>query len=186
MKISTDENKLMAITESANLIVDTIPRLMALLRADLRQAAPDKLTVPQFRSLAYIYRNPDASVCAVAEYIDLSVSNVSKMLYALIERGYILYTTAPDDRRRVELTLTAQGIDTLNSIRQVAVGHAALLLSNLSAEELSDISTAMRCLQKIVPGKEILPANKSHESCKNKSSLQINAEVIPGEENPDD
>ncbi|MEI6518669.1 MAG: MarR family transcriptional regulator [bacterium] len=176
MKISTDENKSAAIKESANLIVDTIPRVMALMRADLRKAAPDKLTVPQFRSLAYLFHNPEASVCSVAEYLDLSVSNVSKMLYALMERGYISYTTAPEDRRRVELQLTEQGVDILNTIRQVAIDHASLLLSESSIIELSEISAAMRSLQKI------LPVITPHGTCQKQPCLSS----IPGEENPND
>lgn len=155
MTISTHDNIKAAVTESASLIVETIPRVTQLLRAELLQAGPEGLglSMPHFRALIFLERTPGASVGAVAEYLGLSVSNVSKLLYALAERGFVAHTASREDRRRVILLLTEQGAAMVLAARRLAVERLVAQMEEraVSAEELADIAAAMRCLQRILP-----------------------------------
>lgn len=153
MTISTHDNIRAAIAESATLIVETIPRVMQALRADLHHAVPGELTVPHFRAMTFLEQTPGASVCAVAEHLGLSVSNVSKLLYVLAERGFVAHTASCEDRRRVALSLTAQGAAMIQAARRIATERLVTQLAEhvISPEELAGISAAMRCLQRMLP-----------------------------------
>ncbi len=148
MTISTNENIRAVIEESATLIVETIPRVMATLRADLRHATPEEISVPHFRALAFLEQTPGASVCAVARHLGFSVSNVSKLLYALAERGFVAHTASRDDRRRSALSLTAHGAAMLHAARRIATERLVTQLAEKvdSVDDLAGISAAMRCL----------------------------------------
>ncbi len=133
------------------LIVETIPRLMTALRAELRHGSLGELSMPQFRALGYLKQSPGASVCAVAEHLGLSVSNVSKLLFALAERGMVEHASVAKDRRRVSLLLTAQGSAVLEAALYVASQRLVELLRDATPEELTIITAAMRSLQRLLP-----------------------------------
>ncbi len=135
------------------MIVETIPRISQMMRADLRRAAPEGLTLPHFRALLFLELRPGASVCAVAEHLGLSVSNVSKLLYALAERGLVTHAASHKDRRRVALSLTESGAAMAQTARRIATERLIRLLSEqqVSPGELAGISAAMRSLQRVLP-----------------------------------
>jgi DNA-binding MarR family transcriptional regulator len=67
------------------------------------------LSVPQFRTLAFIDRNVDASLSDVAEHIGLTLPSMSKIVEGLVTRKLVTRQTHPVDRRRMTLALTARG-----------------------------------------------------------------------------
>src|SRR5437667_9760884 len=67
------------------------------------------LSMPQFRALVRIEREPSATITAIAEHLALSVSSTSRLIAGLVRRGFLARKATPRDRRQAPMTLTDQG-----------------------------------------------------------------------------
>ena len=130
-------------------ILDTVPLLMHAVRAEMRSRRSPEMSVPQFRALAFINRNPGASLSDLADHIGLSLPSASKLVDALVKRGLVRRQESARDRRCVELLLTPAGDTILKAARRDTQRHFSSLLAPLSPEELSEILQALQTLRPI-------------------------------------
>src|SRR5579859_1529746 len=86
--------------ECAVQLVDTVPLVTRTIRAEMRRHRGSNLSVPQFRTLAYIGRHPGTSLSEVADHIELTRATMSTMIDRLNARGLGMRQYATDDRRR--------------------------------------------------------------------------------------
>src|SRR5512136_2172583 len=96
-------------------ILEVVPAVMRAIRAEMRRHRMADLSVPQFRTLAFVDRNVDASLSDVAEHIGLTLPSMSKIVDGLVSRKLVTRQTHPTDRRRMTLTLTTRGQTALES-----------------------------------------------------------------------
>src|SRR5512136_590260 len=87
-------------------ILDVVPVVMRTIRAELRRHRTADLSVPQFRTLAFIDRQADASLSDVAEHIGLTLPSMSKIVESLVVRKFVTRQRHPPDGRRITLALT--------------------------------------------------------------------------------
>ncbi|HTP06893.1 MAG TPA: MarR family winged helix-turn-helix transcriptional regulator [Anaerolineae bacterium] len=130
-------------------ILDVVPVVMRTIRAELRRHRAADLSVPQFRTLAYIDRNADASLSDVAEHIGLTLPSMSKIVDGLVTRKLVTRQTAHDDRRRMTLALTARGLNALETSRAATRACLAEDLSVLTERERETIKQAMQILRPV-------------------------------------
>ena len=97
----------------ARQILEVLPRAMDLLRFEMRQEAVEGLSVPQFRVLAFLDRNPGTSLSSVAEFVGVANATASSMVDRLVRRGLVLREGNPRERRRIMLELTREGASLL-------------------------------------------------------------------------
>ncbi len=98
-------------------VLEVVPQVMRAIRTELRRHRAADLSVPQFRTLAFIDRQADASLSDVAEHIGLTLPSMSKIVDGLVTRKLVTRQTHPTDRRRMTLALTARGQTALESSR---------------------------------------------------------------------
>ncbi|HUV05389.1 MAG TPA: MarR family transcriptional regulator [Armatimonadota bacterium] len=131
----------------ATVVMDTIPRVMCCIAAEMHKPEATELSVPQFRALMFIKHHEGVSLSSVAEHLGTTLSSTSKLVDGLVERTYVTRETADDDRRRVILAVTESGEAVLEAVRQAALSHLVERLTRLSASECSTIVRAMKLLQ---------------------------------------
>ena len=132
----------------AALLVETVPLVMATLRAELRRCQPADLSVPQLRALACISRHAGLSMSAVTEHLGLSLSATSKLVQAMVERGYVTHTVCPADRRRAQLALTAAGQSRMEAARREIQARLTETLARLGPGERTTIAGALQHLRR--------------------------------------
>src|SRR5512147_514616 len=137
-------------------ILDVVPIVMRTIRAELRRHRTADLSIPQFRTLAFIDRNVDASLSDVAEHIGLTLPSMSKIVEGLVMRKLGTRQTAPDDRRRMTLALTARGQTALRTSRAATRTCLAEELAALSDRQRETIVQALSSLRPIFmpPGED--------------------------------
>ena len=148
--------------ETARAVLEVAPLVMRTVRDEMRNAGALNLSVPQFRTLGFVARNPQTSLSAVAEHIGLALPSISKLVDGLVDRKLVLRQSHSDDRRRITLELTARG-DTL--LQSAHASTQTALAKRLSALSESDRATIVRAMQILQP---LFTRGKS-EVCKNKS-----------------
>ena len=130
----------------AHELMDTAPKIIQSIRYEMRRGQGANLSIPQFRSLRFIQRNPDASLSDLANHLGLTLPSVSKLVDGLVKKGLISRQESTTDRRRLMLVLTQSGESIINSARANAQNKLAKILSNLSNEELNTIHKALELL----------------------------------------
>jgi len=98
-----------SIQSCARAILDATPAIVQAIRVEMRAERLHELSVPQFRTLAYIARQPGCSLSDAAEFIGMTLPSMSVLINGLVEDSLVLRQTSLLDRRRVTLTLTEAG-----------------------------------------------------------------------------
>ena len=130
-------------------VLEVVPLVMRTIRAEMRRHRMADLSVPQFRTLAFVDRNGDASLSDVAEHIGLTLPSASKIVDGLVTRKLVTRQTAPEDRRRMTLALTARGRSALQATREATRACLAEDLTALTERERETIRQAMAILRPV-------------------------------------
>lgn len=128
-------------------ILDVVPGVMNALRASMRRHIGEGLSVPQYRCLGYIGRNPAVSVSEVADFLGVTLPTASAMVDRLVKAGYVLTATSTADRRRCELRTTAAGRALVERIRADGRADLAESLAEASPEELAQVRQGLAVLK---------------------------------------
>lgn len=93
----------------ARALLETAPAVVQAIRVEMRAERLHELSVPQFRTLAFIGRQPGCSLSDTAEFIGMTLPSMSVLINGLVNEGLVLRQTSLLDRRRVTLNLTEAG-----------------------------------------------------------------------------
>lgn len=131
-------------------VMETVPLVMRFIRADMRaRGSYEELSVPQFRTLAFLDRNPGASLSELAEHLGVTRATASANTERLVQRQFIDRCDHPEERRRVVLKLTAAGKEHLQANREQTRKYIANLLGSLTEEEIIQIDEGLTLLKQI-------------------------------------
>ena len=131
----------------ATTLLEVVPLVMRNIRREMRNNRGSDLSVPQFRSLAYLNHNEGTSLSDVAEHIGLSLPSASKLIDGLVNRKLVLRKPSEDDRRRIMLSLTQEGQTTLQSAVQATETYLTRVLAALPENECAEVLHAMQILR---------------------------------------
>ena len=145
--------------EGASLLMEVVPRVMYTIRMEMRSHRAPGLTVPQLRTLIYIYRNEGASLSEAAEHIGLKLPSMSKTVDALVARKLVIRRVVADDRRYVSLRLSAHGLAELKRTRRMTEARLAEVLRLLLPEQQEKVVEALKMLGQVF-APEGMPASK--------------------------
>lgn len=135
--------------ECAREVLDVVPLAMRVIRTQLRKHGAREVSVPQFRTLAYLNRNEGTSLSDVAEHIGLTLPSMSVLVDGLVSRGLIVRQTHPEDRRRMTLGLTERGRKKLRMAREATASYLEEKLGTLSGAERGTLIQAMQVLREV-------------------------------------
>ena len=135
--------------EAASELLDVVPAVMKEIKAEMRSQSSPELTVPQFRALAFVDRNKDASLSAVANHMGLTLPSTSKLVDVLIERRLLTREDNPVDRRRVKLGVTSRGATILANSRRGTLKYLAKKLSLITENDRKAIVEGMAAIRTV-------------------------------------
>ncbi len=139
----------MAVTphEIAGELLDVVPKVMRVVRVQMRRHRTADLSVPEFRTLGFLNSHAGASLSDVADHIGLTLPSMSKLIDGLVERKLVTREFDPADRRRVTLALTGRGRAILETAHAASQTYLAEVLAALSPAERTTVAQAMQSLR---------------------------------------
>jgi DNA-binding MarR family transcriptional regulator len=129
--------------------METIPLLMRFIRTDMRTHSADCLSIPQLHSLAFLKRNPEASLSAVADHLGVTCATASTTIERLVQRHLVQRSDHPQERRRIVLNLTIEGKSLLEESQEKTRIHIAEIIDGLTSEEILQIETGLTLLKNV-------------------------------------
>jgi DNA-binding MarR family transcriptional regulator len=134
--------------ECAHEVLDVVPLLMRTIRAELRQRRAADLSVPQYRAMLFVNRRPAASLSEVAEHLGLTPPSTSTLIDGLVERGLVLREACTSDRRRITLSLSAEGCAMVEATYRDTCSRLAEVFTDVPAAERELIVQALQALRR--------------------------------------
>lgn len=111
------------------------------------------LTPAQFSVLFYLIRHDSCSVSEAAKYLRISKPNMTPVLDALIDLGYIQRTRDTKDRRVIRLSLTDTGNAFYDNMKQANLRIVAEIFKDYDGEHLEELlqhsSELLECLRQV-------------------------------------
>jgi len=144
----------------AKQVVETVPMIMRLIRSDVRSQGA-RTSLPQLRVLGLLSRQPGASVSDVGAHLDVTTPTASALVDRMVKKHLILRKEDPSERRRVVLTLTAEGKELLENSRARTQSLVAHLLACETPEQLNKISEGLALLANAA---QSFQNNKNHKA----------------------
>lgn len=132
----------------AGALLDVVPQVMRVVRAEMRSHRGGELSVPQFRALVYLDRHPGSPLLAVAAHVGLTPPSMSKLIDGLIARRLVSRQKSAADRRCITLSLTTQGRSTLERARRHTKVRLAEALETLAVAERATVMEALAVLRR--------------------------------------
>ena len=130
-------------------ILEVVPVVMRTIRAEMRRHRTADLSVPQFRTLAFIDRRPTRRCRTWPSTSGLTLPSMSKIVEGLVVRKFVTRQTHAADRRRMTLALTARGLTALQTSRAATRACLAEDLAALSDRQRETIVQAMEILRPV-------------------------------------
>ncbi|MHB8562903.1 MAG: MarR family winged helix-turn-helix transcriptional regulator [Acidiferrobacteraceae bacterium] len=141
-------------------LLETLPRVMDRVRSEIGCGAAGALSLPQFRCLCFIGRNPETSLGALANQIGVSTATTSVIVDRLVRQGLVERAAAPRERRRLSLSLTGRGVEGVALARAVAREHIARLMATCPEQDLQTLCRGLDVLQELF-ARPLEPAAKA-------------------------
>jgi DNA-binding MarR family transcriptional regulator len=135
------------IDELTREFLEVVPLLMRQLRGEFRSHRTPDLSVPQFRALVFVNRNPGTALSPLAEHLGLTLPSTSKMVDQLVVRSYLDRQSSRNDRRKITLEITSLGNSVLDKSYQATQEQLQGLFEELNTQEQEEILSSLQILR---------------------------------------
>ena len=130
----------------AHEVLSAVPPIIWFIREKMRPHRKG-LSLPQFRALVLVDRQPEASLSEIAEQCAASLPTTSRLIAGLVAKGLVTRKGCCDDRRQLELAITRHGREVLDAAWTGVQKHMEEELQSLSSSERKSVCDAMKLLQ---------------------------------------
>ncbi|MBE9156338.1 MarR family transcriptional regulator [Nodosilinea sp. LEGE 06152] len=124
----------------------TVPAVTRFLRAGIRRHGKPHLSLSQLRVLYFLRRRSRSSLSEIADYLDVTRPTMSAMVERLVQRGLVNRISDPVERRRIILTLTAEGAAQMERVYDTTLQTVADRLAALSETQLQQVQAGLAIL----------------------------------------
>jgi DNA-binding MarR family transcriptional regulator len=129
--------------------LEVVPLLMRQVRSEFRSHRTPDLSVPQFRALVFVNRNPGTALSPLAEHLGLTLPSTSKMVDHLVLLSYLNRQSSKNDRRKITLEITSLGSSVLDSSYQATQKQLQSLFEKLNIQEQEKILSSLQLLRSL-------------------------------------
>ena len=147
-------------TVAAQALLEIFPGFGRLIALRMRASGEEDATLMQIGVLMYMKDQP-LTTSDIAKWRRVSLQSASVLVQALVERGWLMRTPDPDDRRRILLAVTPEGLRRAKEVQSQVTEMIAQMLAGLSDEELEAAAVFLPGLRRVVSDQMIPEARAS-------------------------
>lgn len=100
-----------------------------------KELAPGGISFPQFFLLAVLDQKEVLTMSAIAQKMGHTTAAASGLVARLENLGYLVRTSAREDRRKVMVCISDKGSSLVRRIREEMVGNLMTIMTHLSLSE---------------------------------------------------
>lgn len=112
---------------------------------------PYDLSTEQFNVLRILrgQKGHPANMCVIQERMIAKTSNTTRLVDKLLAKDLVTREVCPDNRRKMEVSITQKGLDLLASLDPLVVEHEKSFTQNLTEAELQELNKLLEKFRKI-------------------------------------
>lgn len=141
-----------AVQAAAGIVMEAVPLTMRAIRREMRAGRDPSLSVPQFRALLFLRREPNVGLGAAADHLGITAGAASELIERLVRQGLVDRDADPRERRRIRLRLTKRGADQLLAAEQRTRRWISSVLADLDERQLERLAVALSDLRGAIEG----------------------------------
>jgi DNA-binding MarR family transcriptional regulator len=84
-----------------------------------------------------------ANMCMILERMLAKTSNTTRLVDKLLLKGLVTRDVCPNNRRKMEVLITAKGLDLLKELDPKVDGHEGIFTANMTEAELEQLNTLL-------------------------------------------
>jgi len=130
-------------------LVKAFPMLGRQIAAHLRASGDEETTLMQVGVLNQI-KERSTTASELAKMRRVSLQSVSVLVQGMVERGWIIRTPDPTDRRQFLLQITPEGVAKADATHNQIVGFLMQLLADVTEEEIDAAQIFLPALRRIL------------------------------------
>lgn len=130
--LSIDKKTLLNILYTQNLVSEKFNEILK----------PFDLSTEQFNVLRILrgQNGKTANMCTIQERMIAKTSNTTRLVDKLLLKELVTREVCPENRRKMEITITQKGLDLLTNLDPLVINHEKLFASNLTLSELETLN----------------------------------------------
>lgn len=132
-------------------LLKIVPSMGRVMDRYIREMGEEETTIMQVRALFHIMENT-ATASDLAKKRRVSLQAASNLVQGLVERGWVVRTVDPNDRRQFLLEVTPEGLRRAQTAREQMTAYMAGFLDGLSAEEIAAAQVFLPSLHRLLMG----------------------------------
>jgi DNA-binding MarR family transcriptional regulator len=103
---------------------------------------PFDLSAEQFNVLRILrgQKGNPVNMCTIQERMIAKTSNTTRLVDKLLLKGLVLREICPENRRKMEITITSKGMELLQQLDPLVEGHEKKFGNNLTENELAQLN----------------------------------------------
>lgn len=134
---------------TAQALIEIFPIMGRFMSSQMRAKGEDEATFMQIGVLMHLREQP-ITTSDLAKRRRVSLQSASVLVQGLVERGWLVRTADPNDRRRSLLEVTPEGLERAQAAQELITATIAEVLDELTPEELAGASVFLPGLRRAV------------------------------------
>jgi DNA-binding MarR family transcriptional regulator len=123
----------LSLSEFADRLNELMPELLrGVLRRDANEVSQGKITMPQLLTCQYLYKEGLSNMTALANFMGVTTAAVTGVVDRLVKAGYVGRRFDPQDRRVINIELTAKGKGMVTKLKEQKRRMSIEVFKNLS------------------------------------------------------
>jgi DNA-binding MarR family transcriptional regulator len=133
--MAQEKKALLNVMYTQNVIADQFNELLK----------PFDLSAEQFNVLRILrgQKGNAVNMCTIQERMIAKTSNTTRLVDKLLLKGLVLREICPENRRKMEITITPKGMELLKQLDPLVEAHEKKFGNNLSEKELAQLNTLL-------------------------------------------
>ena len=133
--MAQEKKALLNVMYTQNVIADQFNELLK----------PFDLSAEQFNVLRILrgQKGNAVNMCMIQERMIAKTSNTTRLVDKLLLKGLVLREICPQNRRKMEITITPKGMELLKQLDPLVEAHEKKFGNNLSEKELAQLNTLL-------------------------------------------
>lgn len=137
--LSITKKVLLNLTFTRNLVTDKFHEILK----------PFELSGEQYNVLRILrgQKGNPVNMCDIQERMLTKNSNTTRLIDKLITKEMVIRNVCPENRRKMEITITEKGLDILTQLDPIVENHDKIITKNLTTEELETLNKLLEKLR---------------------------------------
>ncbi len=142
MKIEDEIKSTIPLTISKKIILNVLYSQNIINEKFNEVLKPFDLSSEQYNVLRILrgQKGKPANMCVIQERMIAKTSNTTRLVDKLLLKNLVTRNVCPDNRRKIEVTITQKGLDVLKQLDPKVIAHENYFANNLDPAELEQFN----------------------------------------------